>query len=382
MPTESSTRKSRPMKVLFWGTYDLGKPRTRIMTAAVRNLGADVTEIHAAVWDGAEDKSSLQKVKLASKALRWLFAYPKLVWGFLRTPRPDVVVLGYLGHLDVLVLFPMAKIRGVPIVWDAFLSLYDTVVDDRKMVSPKHPVAFLLKSWEWLACRAADRIVLDTEAQASMFREKYNLQHSKVTAVPLGAEAERFPVARSVKKETPYTVLFYGQFIPLHGIDTIVEAARLAHDRPIKWILIGTGQKAKDIRNMLSTAPVAKLEWKDWVPYAELIEYISAADVCLGVFGESEKAGRVVPNKVFQILSAGRPLVTRDGPGIREVVPTEARGIKLVPAGDPVALLSAVEQLLVEVPNASGLHADIRSQFSMETLTKRWGEVLEEVVAQ
>ena len=47
---------------------------------------------------------------------------------------------------------------------------------------------------------------------------------------------------------------------------------------------------------------------------------LAAAAVVLGVFGAGRKAAMVVPNKVYQAAAAGRPLVTRDGPALREVL--------------------------------------------------------------
>jgi len=304
-------------------------------------------------------------------------AYPMLLWRFLRSPRPDIVVVGYLGHLDVLLLRPFAILRRTPVIWDAFLSLYDTVVDDRRMVSSRHPAAHFLKGWDWLACRAADLVVLDTEAQATLFRNTYGLETSKVTSVFVGAEVKTFPKLSANSKGSRATVLFYGQFIPLHGIATIIEAARLSRNRPIDWVIIGSGQMAGHIREMLDNDTPNALDWVEWVPYPELLRYIAAADVCLGVFGESSKAGRVIPNKVFQILSAGRPLVTRDGPGIRELVPEFATGVELVPPADPAALLMAVERLLDGAPFPSDLHTDLRMRFSPDALARRWGEILE-----
>jgi glycosyltransferase involved in cell wall biosynthesis len=368
------------LTVLIWGTYDLGKPRVRLMREAIRRSGAAVSEIHAPVWEGAEDKSVLGKGAALKRAARWIAAYPRLFWRFVRAPRPDVVVVGYLGHLDVLLLWPLARLRGTPVVWDAFLSLHDTVVADRGMVSRWHPAAFLLRGWEWLACRAADRVVLDTEAQAELFRGAYGLGKTRVTSALVGAEATAFPPAPARVRGARASVLFYGQFIPLHGIATIVEAARLAGDRPIDWLVIGTGQKAGEIGRMLAEDPPASFEWVAWVPYPELVDRISAADVCLGVFGDSAKAGRVIPNKVFQILSAGRPLVTREGPGIRELVPGEAAGIALVPPADPVALLAGVERLLAEAPYPDDLHADLRERFSLDALAARWDGILRDTM--
>lgn len=365
---------------MIWGTYDLGKPRTRLVIEAIRKSGATVSEIHAPVWDGAEDKSVLGKGDVFKRALRWAAAYPRLIWRFMRAPRPDVVVVGYLGHLDVLLLWPFAAWRRVPVVWDAFLSLYDTVVSDRRIVSPRHPAAWFLRGWEWLACRVADRIVLDTEAHADLFRDFYGVETGKVTSAFVGAEAAMFPPTPPQGPSERATVLFYGQFIPLHGIATIIDAARLSGDRAINWVILGTGQQAGVIRDMLEGDPIASLTWEKWVPYSELVHRIAAADVCLGVFGESEKAGRVIPNKVFQILSAGRPLVTRDGPAIRELVDAEALGIELVAPADPQALLAAVDRLLADPSGAPELHGDLCAQFSIEALAKRWDGILRDVV--
>ena len=70
----------------------------------------------------------------------------------------------------------------------------------------------------------------------------------------------------------------------------------------------------------------------------------SAADVCLGVFGTSDKAARVVPNKVYDALAAGRPLVTADSPAARELL-GDGRDALLVPAGDGGALAAALRRL-------------------------------------
>jgi glycosyltransferase involved in cell wall biosynthesis len=50
----------------------------------------------------------------------------------------------------------------------------------------------------------------------------------------------------------------------------------------------------------------------------------------------------VIPNKVFQILATGTPLITRDSPAIRELLSPDTDGVWLIPPADPAALASAV----------------------------------------
>jgi len=338
------------MRIVFWGTYDTGKPRNRILLRGLRENKIDLTECHADIWSGVEDKSQIRT--LAKKILflcRWLLSYPGLLFDFCRLPKHDAVIVGYLGQLDVLILWPFARMRRIPIVWDAFLSLYDTVVNDRKMVGKYHPLALLLYMWEWLACRAADSILLDTQAHADYFVRQFHLPSHKTFAVFVGAETDVFsesPLESPVIKDNnQFTVLFYGQFIPLHGIETIINAARLMIDDPVQWIIIGQGQEEEKIRAMLDESPIPLLQWIPWVDYRELRQWIQRSDLCLGIFGESGKATRVIPNKVFQVLAAGKPILTRDSPAIRELLDPDMAGVTLVPPANPSALAAGIREI-------------------------------------
>jgi glycosyltransferase involved in cell wall biosynthesis len=348
----SSGPGSRPtadgIRILCWGTYDTSKPRTRILRDGLRAIGADLQECHAPVWEGIEDKSQVAgRARWLRLLLRWLSRYPALLWGFLRAPRPDLVLVGFPGVLDVIAVAPFARLRRIPIVWDMFLSLYDTVVLDRRLVDPGSPWAGALRWLEGLAVRRAELVFLDTEAHARHVESLYALPAHRCGAVWVGAEVKRFrlpsPAAVAARSPgAPLRVLFYGQFIPLHGIDTIVAAARLMSEEPVEWTLVGRGQEAPAIRRMLAETPLPKLRWVEWVDYADLRDWIAAADVCLGIFGTSDKAASVIPNKVFQVVAAGRPVITRDSPAIRELLEPVPHCVSLVPPGDAHALAEAV----------------------------------------
>ena len=344
---------SRPT-VVFWGTYDLGKPRVRILLEGARRAGIRVIECHEGLWEGIEDKSEIKG--LAGRLrfpLRWLGKLPGLVWRYLRLPAHDAVVVPYLGQFDVLALWPWARLRRKKVYWDAFLSLYDTVVLDRQRLAEGSLPARGLWILEWLACRAAHRVFLDTESHARAFEEMFRLPPGSVGSVRVGAEdlfqpgsPEEAPAPRSSAEDRPLEVLFYGQFIPLHGIDTILDAAALLESRQenVRWTIIGTGQEAPRLDERLRREGLSSVRRQDWVSYGQLPNAIRRADVCLGIFGRSDKASRVIPNKVFQILATGRPLVTADTPGIRELLEPGPR-IALVPPGDAEALARAVVDL-------------------------------------
>ncbi|ABC22921.1 hypothetical protein F11_10905 [Rhodospirillum rubrum F11] len=369
------------MRVVYLGTYDHDKPRNRLMIAALRAAGVEVRECCVDVWAGVADKSLIGGWARVTRLLRWLAAYPLLIVRYLRCPPHDAVVFGYLGHLDVLILGPFARLRRVAVVWDVFLSLPDTVVGDRKMISPRHPLAHLLRWGEGLACRRVDLALMDTRAQSRLLEDAYGLPLARSGHVFVGAELDRFPYLPPRPPPgpgQPLTVLFYGQFIALHGIETILRAAALDRERRVAWRLIGSGQEAGKIQAMMEVTPGLAIHWQRWVDYERLIEAVAAADVCLGIFGGSDKAGRVIANKVFQIAATGRPLVTRQSPAIGELFEPGLAGIRLIPPEDPAALLQAVLEL---GHSGESLPQDLRERFSPAALGARLSALIARTLA-
>jgi glycosyltransferase involved in cell wall biosynthesis len=333
---------------VVWGTYDVGKPRVRLLLEGLKRQGVEVITCHRDVWSGIEDKSQVKGVRrwlgLVTKTLK---AYPSLVWRYWRLPSHDAVLLGYPGMVDLLVLWPWAKLRKATLAWDWFLSAYDTVVLDRKLLAPQHPMARLIWFAEWVACRLPDVVFMDTSANARRMEGLFSLKAGAVQSVWVGVDDAVFtPVARTPSLAgAPFKVLFYGQFIPLHGVNVIVEAARLLQKENIEFVVVGRGQEEARIDRMLKETPLPKLIRIPWLQSPQLVEHMAAADVVLGVFGPSEKARSVIPNKVFQILAVNRPLVTQESPAIAEVIPVPVfPAIQTVPANDPVALAAAIDR--------------------------------------
>ncbi|AIY40065.1 Glycosyl transferase [Collimonas arenae] len=373
------------MKIVLWGTYDTGKPRVRLLRDGIRKNGIELIECHANVWNGIEDKSQIKGIfGKFSMIARLLCSYPQLIWRYLHLPAHDLVLISYPGLLDILVIHCFARLRRVPVAWDVFISAYDTVIDDRRMFRARHPVAHALWRLEWLALRAADGIFMDTKVHATRLETLFHLPDGECGTVWVGAETEKFPVPQTPipRSQESLRILFYGQFIPLHGIEHIIEAARLLSHEEIDWMLIGKGQETSHIQTMLAEQPLPRVHWHEWADYQDLISWIRQADICLGIFGTSEKAANVIPNKVFQIIAAQKPLITRDSPAIRELLQHCPPCVSLIPAGNPQALADMVQQQADIVMNRKegSCHADltkkidaaaIGAQFHAWLLSKR-----------
>jgi glycosyltransferase involved in cell wall biosynthesis len=178
-------------------------------------------------------------------------------------------------------------------------------------------------------------------------------------------------------------VLFYGRHLPLHGVGTILGAAARLGERA-DVVLIGSGPERPRME-VLARQLRAPVTWRDDVPLAALPAELAAASVVLGVFGTGLKAAIVVPNKVYQAAAVGRPLVTRDGPALREVL-DPGRHCLVCPPGDPDALAAGVAQLLDDPALAARLGAAARlhvlSRFGESQVAERLADVLASAVGR
>lgn len=380
------TKIKNKHSVVAWGTYDLGKPRVRLLLKGLRSQNIEVIECHHNVWSGVEDKSQLKGFgRIAARAFSWLLAYPLLIWRYLRLPSHSIVLVPYMGQLDVLMLWPFARIRRAKIVWDVFICLYDTLVEDRRLISKRSLPAIIVYYCEWLSCRLADLLLMDTKSHALYLESLFNLPANSVKSIFVGAE-DIFNKSSHNNTETlnnqSLRVLFYGQFIPLHGIGVIVEAAQKVEKagKSVIWEIIGKGQEEKAIEELIHEFGVKSIRRIPWIPYDRLPEKISRADICLGIFGQSVKASNVIPNKVFQILAMGKPLITADTPAMREIY-TEKSDIYLVPPGDSHALAETVLNFLIKPDenNNNELKGEKEFYWGAEQVGKKFVELLREI---
>jgi glycosyltransferase involved in cell wall biosynthesis len=344
---------------MWLGTYERGYPRARVLIAGLRELGYEVVERHRPVWERERHKAGafLRPLPLARAGGRFAAAWAGLAVEGAREPGVDAIVAGYPAQPDAPPAWCVARARRVPLVVDMMISLADTLAGDRGRAGRLAGAA--LAGADRAALGAADLVIADTAAGADWLSERFGVPRGRVAVVPVGAEPGRFPPLPP--PAGPPTALFYGKLAPLHGVATVVEAARRPGVPPVR--LIGDGQLGGWLAGELARDRPPGLTWERWVPYEDLGGEVGRAAVCLGVFGESAKAARVVPNKVWQAMAAGRPVVTAATPAVREVL-EDGRSALLVPPGDPDALAEALARLAADPALRARLGAAARAVYA------------------
>jgi glycosyltransferase involved in cell wall biosynthesis len=347
------------VRVLGFGTYDTrAHPRIEVLLQGLREHGHVVVECNRPLGLNTAQRVALlqQPWRLPLLGWRLLRCWLGLVVTSRRSPRPDVVLVGYLGHFDVLLarlVFPRNTI-----VLDQLVFGADTAGDRGVRGGWR---SRLLAWLDAAACAAATVIVVDTEENAALAPRRFR---HKVVVVAVGAPKAWFVTRREPagSRPAPISVLFFGLFTPLQGATTIAAAAARSDPTRIRFTFVGRGQ---DLDAAKAAVGHADVTWIDWIDDTALPPAVAEYDVCLGIFGTSPKALRVVPNKVFQGAAAGCALVTSDTPPQRRALGTSAL---FVAPGDPQALADALLLLADDRP-ALLRHANAASTLAAMSFT-------------
>jgi len=201
---------------------------------------------------------------------------------------------------------PLAKIiHKKPIIYFPSFSIFDTLVNDRKTIKEKSFKAKIVHFVDGLACKWSDLVVLESTEEMNYFVKEFGLNKKRFRQYPLGADESLFQsLPQKYQINGKFVVLFFGTFIPLHGVETMVKSAIiLKKNDDIIFRICGDGQTKPMIEKIIVENNLKNIELLGLVPREKLLENIKQSDVCLGIFGDTNKAQKVVTNKVFQILA-------------------------------------------------------------------------------
>jgi len=321
----SNILKVKVMRVCFFGSYENGSLPSRIKTL-LENEGVEVIECQ-------EDVKNIFQL---------ILSYPKLLFKH-RKLDYDVMIVPWRGIMTL----PLARvIKKGPIMYFAYVSLYDSFVCDRQYFSENSIQAKFIRFCDKRACKLSDITILENFETINWFCKEYKLKKENFRKLIWGADDDKFKPLTIKKREKIFLVSFLGSFIPFHGVDTIVECAEILknHD-DIKFVIMGKGQTWKENYDKAIKKGLKNIEFTGFIPFKKVLEHLNNSDVTLGVFGDYERRTNVVANKVLQMLLCQKPLITRDTPVMHEIGMKDEENCLLIPCNDPAALSDAILKL-------------------------------------
>jgi glycosyltransferase involved in cell wall biosynthesis len=351
------------MRILFVAARELSYARNEVLLRALRRF-ATVDAIAPERAPVSLLLSSAEMVRRADAALRSI--------------RYDLIVAGFYGYLIAQALTRRSR---TPLLFDAFVSNYDTLVDDRGTLAPNSAGARIARWLDQSTCARADRILLDTQAHADYFAASLGVEAGKIDVLPVGCSEDLFAPSPLPPVQGPLRVLYYCTWLPLHGGDVVVRAASLLGDLPMEFRLVGDGPLRAAAETEAAALGLESVRFLPPMAPSAIAREVAAAHICLGGhYGPGAKAQRTIPGKLYQMIASRRPVIGAESVANRELL-VDGTSALLVPAQDQVALAEALRRLHDAPALREGIAAGGRAAYealaSEAVITERLNAIVE-----
>lgn len=210
----------------------------------------------------------------------------------------------------------------------------------------------LIAASRWLEAflyRRADQLLLNSPGFIEHVRARGG---RNIEIIPNGADpgmfhpenrGERFRKTHHLVNK--YVVLYAGAHGLSNDLGTLLEAARLLKNKPeIAIVLLGDGKDKASLIQEAQGLDLFNVHFLPALPKLEMAEALAASNACIAILKKLELYKTVYPNKVFDYMAAGRPVICAIDGVIREVIEQAQAGLFVEP-GNPEALAGAILEM-------------------------------------
>jgi glycosyltransferase involved in cell wall biosynthesis len=255
----------------------------------------------------------------------------------------------------------------------------------------KSPTLIRMSFWlERFLYRHADRIMVNSPGYIAHVSER---GAKRVDLVPNGADPSMFDpgdrgaVFRSANGlEGKFVVLYAGAHGMSNDLGVVLDAAKILQEvtvpLPMRIVFLGDGKEKPALQKRAAEMHLGNVLFLPPVPKAGMAAALAGADACLAILKPIDEYKTTYPNKVFDYMAAGRPVVLAIDGVIREVVEKADCGIFVRP-GEPVALAQAVRGLAANPARSRQMglagRKYLEEHFSRSAIAEKLVKVMEEM---
>lgn len=282
------------------------------------------------------------------------------------TKGKDVIFVSYMGYFLVIFIRLFTK---KPIVFDYYVSLHEMMTGDRNLFSSD--------SWKgkftfWLdkkSLELADHIIVDTTPLIDGAVHTYGIDRSKFMRLPVAVNEEMIHPVDVPRHKEVFTLVYMGSYIPFHGVDRVMHAAKILQDKGIEvhFLMLGDGQTFKENTQLAKDLELDNVEFISYVSMEELNVYYNASDVTLGAFSGSDRSKMFITNKAYESFAVGKPHLTVENNALNEFF-TDNKDIFYIQEPTAEALASRIIEIK-ENPDLCNTVADNALKLYQDTLS-------------
>lgn len=252
----------------------------------------------------------------------------------------------------------------------------------------KNPLLVRASLWlERFLYRHADRLMVNSPG----FIDHVAARGARwIELIPNGAEPEMFhPEAdgnhfrQAHRLEDKFLIVYAGAHGMSNDLDVVLQAASQLRGCPeVCFVFVGDGKEKAHLQAQAEEMQLTNTCFIPPVAKDQMGEILAAADACLAILKPIELYKTTYPNKVFDYMAAGRPVILAIGGVIQQVVESAGAGIA-VPPGDPAAIARAAQDLSADRQKARRMglagRAYIEKHFNRRDLAEKLALLLEDM---
>jgi glycosyltransferase involved in cell wall biosynthesis len=269
-----------------------------------------------------------------------------------RLARPDVVFATHTPLTIGLSGIKLSRHFGVPFVFEVRDLWPQALINFGALKNSL--VIWWLRHMERKIYRAADHIVaLSPGMKAGVVQT--GVPDEQVTVITNGSDLDLFrpdldgsEARRRLGLGDSFAAVYTGGMGLSNGLRYPIEAARVLQERNntrIKIVLHGDGAHRPQLERLVRQYNLKNLIFSPLVPdKAEVARIVAACNVCMTIYQATRKEQTWSPNKLFDALAAGRPVLINVPGWLERLVEDNGCG-RFVDPDRPEALADALEEL-------------------------------------
>lgn len=257
----------------------------------------------------------------------------------------DVLFLGFSPQL-LFLLFPFFP-KNKLIIIDFFISVYDTLVDDRKKFKNGGILSNLTHWLDTKTIHKADLVITDTLTHGNYFSKEFQFPIDKIETIYISADTSIYQNNRTIaetKHSQYFEVIYFGSILPVQGIEIILHAMKKLKDDPsIKFTIVGPIIK----KYQLDSNDFPNTTFIEWLTQEQLALQIANSNLALaGHFSATiGKANRTIAGKTYIYKAMNKPVILGDSEANRELFKEDNKNNFYVERGNPTALAEKIKKI-------------------------------------
>lgn len=367
-------------KICFFGNFDWDY--SRVITLKNALTKSDIDIIYCTFERNLHRHPKNLKT-FFEKAFLIFYGWLVLYFQFVKIDKSDFnyLFVPHLNYFFIPIAYLIGKIYKKKIIFDS----YDSSYLDTKYLHHSSKFKIMISYFiEYLAYLCSDVVfTLNAVYEKKLLEVFPILKKRKVYDIFASANESRFNPENCEKnnyENNYFYVLYWGNFLPVHGISTILNAANLLKSNEnIKFWLVGSGPNYKEAKHMQSKLKLSNVIFFGKCSDSKLINLIHRSDICLGIFSNTPVSNLVITNKVFEALASGKAVITLDSPTTRFYFRSGVN-ILLVPPNNSDALKNEILRLYSDKKSLKNIskngYSTFKKSFSEEVIGEKIWNIL------